>query len=105
MSSIFLTIYDVVVLSPVIGVVAEYSTISPLKKPWFLKLIVSKEVEIPDGFTLNLRCVSPEPEFITLTAVKVVLFSVLNLWIPLAEVSVAKPMVLIPANPNNASLW
>ena len=34
----------------------------------------------------------------------VVLFSVLNLWIPLADVSVAKPTVLIPAEPNIASL-
>ena len=32
------------------------------------------------------------------------LFSVLNLCIPLADVSVANPTVLIPAFPNNASL-
>ena len=93
------------VFSPVIRVSAEYSIISPLKKPWFLKLIVSYEVEIPDGFTLNLRCVYPEPDSITLTDDRVVLFSVLNLWIPLAEVSVAKPTVLIPAEPNKASFW
>ena len=102
-SSIFFTIYDVLVFSPVTGVDAEYWIISPLRKPWFLKLIVSYDVEIPDGLTLNLRWVYPEPDSITLMDDKVVLFSVLNLWIPLAEVSVAKPTVLIPANPNKAS--
>ena len=36
-------------------------------------------------------------------ATKVFLFSVLNLWIPLAAVSVDNPTVFIPAEPNNAS--
>ena len=39
-----------------------------------------------------------------MTATKVFLFSVLNLWIPLAEVSVDNPIVFIPAVPNNASV-
>ena len=73
--------------------------------PWFLKLIVSNEVEIPEGWTLNLRCWYPEPSSITLTLIKEFLVSVLNLWIPLAAVSVASPTVLIPDIPNNASSW
>ena len=91
-------------LKPAIGLSDEYSTISPLKNPWFLKLIVSYEVEIPEGFTLNLRWVYPEPELITLTDIKEFLFSVLNLRIPLAEESVDNPTVLIPAEPERASL-
>ena len=82
---------------------AEYSTTSPLWNPWFLNLIVSKEVEIPADLTLNLRWVYPEPSSNTLTATNVFLLSVLNLWIPLAAVSVDNPTVLIPAVPNNAS--
>ena len=35
----------------------------------------------------------------------VFLDSVLNLWIPLAAVSVANPTVLIPAIPAKASVW
>ena len=38
-----------------------------------------------------------------MTATKVFLFSVLNLWIPLAAVSVDNPTVFIPVVPNNAS--
>ena len=58
---------------------------------------------MPDDFTFNLRFVYPEPDSITFIALKVVLFSVLNLWIPLADESVDKPTVLIPAEPANAS--
>ena len=90
-------------LRPCIGDAAEYSTISPLKNPWFLKLIVSYEVEIPVGLTLNLRWVYPVPEFKTFTDLRVVFVSVLNLWIPLAEESVDKPTVFIPAEPARAS--
>ena len=57
------------------------------------------------GDTLNLRWVYPEPDSTTLTDIRVVLFSVLNLWIPLAAVSVARPTVLIPAIPANASFF
>ena len=89
---------------PWIGVDAEYSIISPLENPWFTKFIVSYEVEMPDDFTFNLRFVYPEPDSMTFIALKVVLFSVLNLWIPLAAESVDKPTVLIPAEPANASL-
>ena len=54
----FLTIYDEVVDKPCIAdVSAEYSIISPLSNPWFLKLIVFNEVDIPDDLTLNLRYV------------------------------------------------
>ena len=92
-------------LRPWIGVVsAEYSTISPFSNPWFLKVITFKDVDTPTGFTLNLRCVYPEPSSNTFTATKVFLFSVLNLWIPLADVSVDNPIVFIPAVPNNASV-
>ena len=43
-------------LNPCIGVVsAEYSTISPLLNPWFLKVTTFRDVEIPIGLTLNLR--------------------------------------------------
>ena len=38
-----------------------------------------------------------------MTDLRVVLFSVLNLWIPLADESVDKPTVFIPADPANAS--
>ena len=104
LSDNFLTIYELVVDNPWIAVVsAEYSTISPLLNPWFTKFIVLNEVDIPAGFTFNLRCVYPEPSSITLTAINVFLFSVLNLWIPLAAVSVDKPTVLIPALPARAS--
>ena len=82
---------------------ALYSTISPLWKPWFLKLITFIEVEIPIGFTLNFRWVYPEPSSKTFTATRVFLLSVWNLWIPLAAVSVDKPIVLIPVAPNVAS--
>ena len=44
-------------LNPWIWLSAEYSIISPLEKPWLTKLIVSKDVEIPDGSTLSLRFV------------------------------------------------
>ena len=100
----FLTIYDVVVDKPCIAVVsAEYSIISPLLNPWFLKLIVFNDVDIPDVLTLNLRWVYPDPCSITLIATNVFLLSVLNLWIPLAVVSDESPTVLIPVAPNNAS--
>ena len=103
-SVIFWIMYEVVVVKPCISVVsAEYSTISPLWNPWFLKLIVLYDVEIPAGFTLNLRWVYPEPSFSTFTATRVFLLSVLNLWIPLAAVSVDNPTVLIPVVPNKAS--
>ena len=92
-------------LNPCIAVVsAEYSTISPLLNPWFLKVTTFNEVDIPVGLTLNLRCVYPEPSSKTLTATKVFLLSVLNLWIPLADVSVDNPIVFIPAVPNKASV-
>ena len=68
-----------------------------------MKLIVSFVVEIPVGLTLNLRWVYPEPSFKTLTAISVFLVSVLKRWIPLADVSVDKPTVLIPVAPNIAS--
>ena len=45
----------------------------------------------------------PDPSSSTFTATKVFLFSVTNLWIPLAAVSVDKPIVFIPVVPNNAS--
>ena len=61
------------------------------------------EVEIPAGSTLNFRCWYPEPPFNTLTERSVFLGSVLNLWIPLAPVSVDIPIVLIPAIPDRAS--
>ena len=84
--------------------VGEYSTISPWENPWLIKLIVLKDVEIPAGSTLNLRCWYPDPPFNTLTLSKVFFDSVLNLWIPLAAVSVANPTVLIPAIPVKASV-
>ena len=56
------------------------------------------------GLTLNLRWVYPVPSSKTLTATRVFLLSVLNLWIPLAEVSVDNPIVFIPAVPNKASV-
>ena len=100
----FLTIYDDVVDKPCIDdVSAEYSTISPVLNPWFLKLIVFNDVDIPDVLTLNLRWVYPDPCSITFTATNVFLLSVLNLWIPLAVVSDDNPTVLIPVAPNNAS--
>ena len=100
----FLTIYDDVVDKPCIAVVsAEYSIISPLLNPWFLKLIVFNDVDIPVVLTLNLRWVYPDPCSITLTATNVFLLSVWNLWIPLAVVSDDSPTVLIPVAPNNAS--
>ena len=42
-------------LNPAIGLSEKYSIVSPLENPWFLKLIESYEVDIPDGCTLNLR--------------------------------------------------
>ena len=66
-------------------------------------MTVSSDVDIPAGLTLNLRCVYPDPSSKTFTATNVFLFSVLNLWIPLAAVSVDNPTVLIPAVPNVAS--
>ena len=93
-------------LNPCIGVVsAEYSIISPLLKPWFLNVTTFKDVDIPVGLTLNLRWVYPVPSSKTLTATRVFLLSVLNLWIPLAEVSVDNPIVFIPAVPNKASVF
>ena len=92
-------------LNPWIGASEEYSIISPLEKPWFLELIVSYDVEIPVGLTLNLRFVYPEPDSKTLTDIRVVLFSVLKRWIPLAPVSVDNPTVLIPAIPAKASCF
>ena len=83
---------------------AEYSTISPLWNPWFLNVITFEDVDIPAGLTLNLRWVYPEPSSKTLTATNVFLFSVLNLWIPLAAVSVDNPTVFIPVVPNKASV-
>ena len=68
-----------------------------------MKVTTLSDVDIPVGLTLNLRCVYPEPSSKTLTATKVFLFSVVNLWIPLAAVSVDNPTVFIPAVPNNAS--
>ena len=92
-------------VSPCIAVVsAEYSIISPLSNPWFLKVTTLSDVDIPVGLTLNLRCVYPDPSSKTLTATNVFLLSVLNLWIPLAAVSVDNPTVFIPAVPNNASV-
>ena len=82
---------------------AEYSTISPLSNPWFLKVTTFNDVDIPVGLTLNLRCVYPAPSSKTFIATNVFLFSVLNLWIPLAAVSVDNPTVFIPAEPNSAS--
>ena len=76
---------------------------SPLSNPWFLKVTTFNDVDIPVGLTLNFRCVYPEPPSNTFIATKVFLFSVLNLWIPLAAVSVDKPTVFIPAVPTNAS--
>ena len=96
--------YDDVVDNPWIVVVsAEYSTNSPVSNPWLLKVITFDAVDIPVGLTLSLRWVYPEPSSRTLTATRVFLFSVLNLWIPLAAVSVDKPTVLMPADPNVAS--
>ena len=66
-------------------------------------MIVFDAVDIPVGLTLNLRWVYPEPSFKTLTAISVLFFSVLKRWIPLADVSVDKPTVLIPVAPNIAS--
>ena len=86
-----------------IDVSALYSTSSPLSNPWFLNVTTFKVVDIPTGLTLNLRWVYPEPSSNTFTATRVFLFSVLNLWIPLAAVSVDKPTVLIPVVPNIAS--
>ena len=60
-------------------------------------------MDIPEGFTFNLRFVYPEPDSNTLTDIRVVLFSVLKRWIPLAPVSVDNPTVLIPAIPARAS--
>ena len=61
-------------------------------------------VDIPVGLTLNLRWVYPEPSFRTLIVIRVFFFSVLNLWIPLADVSVDNPTVFIPVEPNTASV-
>ena len=58
---------------------------------------------MPVGFNFNLRFVYPEPCSKTLTDIRVVLFSVLKRWIPLAPVSVDNPTVLIPAIPARAS--
>ena len=92
-------------LRPCIGEVsAEYSTISPVWNPWFLNVTTFDDVDIPAGLTLNLRCVYPEPSSKTFIATRVFLVSVLNLWIPLAAVSVDNPTVLIPAVPNMASV-
>ena len=85
--------------------VGEYLIISPCENPWLSKLIVLNEVDIPAGLTLNFRCWYPEPPFTILTSNNVFLDSVLNLWIPLDLVSVAIPMVLIPALPVKASDW
>ena len=38
-----------------------------------------------------------------MSAIRVFFFSVLNLWIPLADVSVDNPTVFIPVAPNNES--
>ena len=81
-----------------------YSTISPLSNPWFLNVTTFRVVDIPMGLTLNLRWVYPEPSSKTFTATRVFLLSVLNLWIPLAAVSVDNPTVLIPVAPNVASV-
>ena len=86
-----------------VDVSALYSISSPLSNPWFLNVTTFKVVDIPIGLTLNLRWVYPEPSSNTFTATRVFLFSVLNLWIPLAAVSVDKPTVLIPVAPNIAS--
>ena len=86
-----------------VDVSALYSISSPLSNPWFLNVTTFKVVDIPIGLTLNLRWVYPEPSSNTFTATRVFLFSVLNLWIPLAAVSVDKPTVLIPVVPNIAS--
>ena len=65
--------------------------------------MVLNDVEIPAGLTLSFLCWYPEPLSITLISSKVFLDSVLNLWIPLADVSVANPTVFIPAIPDKAS--
>ena len=65
---------------------------------------MSYDVDIPAGSTLNLRCWYPDPPFNILTLRSVFFVSVLNLWIPLAAVSVANPTVFIPAIPVNASV-
>ena len=88
-----------------IPTVGEYSIKSPWLKPWLLKVMVSKDVEIPAGFTLNLRCWYPDPELSTFTSNKVFFEAVLNLWIPPAAESVANPTVLIPDIPNRASFF
>ena len=82
---------------------AEYSISSPVLNPWSLNDTTFSDVDIPDGLTLNLRWVYPEPSSNTLTDTNVFLSSVLNLWIPLAAVSVDNPIVLMPDNPNIAS--
>ena len=81
----------------------KYSTISPVLNPWFLKFIVSKEVEIPEDGIGNFLYWKSSPGFSTLTDLKVFLDSVLNLWKPAAVVAVENPIVLIPVTPNNAS--
>ena len=60
--------------------------------------------DIPVGLTLSLRFWYPDPEFKTFTSNRVFTDSVLNLWIPAELVSVAIPIVLIPAIPDIASL-
>ena len=62
-----------------------------------------KYVEIPVGFTLNFLYAYPEPEFRTLTSLRFFLLRVLNLWIPLADVAVDNPIVLIPTPSFRAS--
>ena len=50
--------YFLPIFNPDIGLPAcSYSTNSPVLNPWLTKFIVSLDVDIPVGLTLNLRCV------------------------------------------------
>ena len=66
-------------------------------KPWFSKLIVWLDVDIPVGLIINFLLVYPLPPLIILISDIVFLFElVLNLWIP-ELLYVLNPTVLIPA--------
>ena len=68
-----------------------------------MNIIESYSIETSFGLILNFLYVNPEPEFITLTSLKLFLLLVLKIWIPL-EVSV-NPIVLIPAKASPVVAW
>ena len=63
-----------------------YSTISPLEKPWLVKLIKLCDVEIPDGFTKSFLFVNVPPSITFISEMVFFAVPVKNLWVPLREV-------------------